>query len=72
MKFNVERKQWVLACSALACLEMLPTLPLSAEEPKLSARLTDYVESVAFSPDGKTLGLRASTQDDPTLGHSHQ
>jgi len=51
----------------VGCLGLLPLSPLSAQEPKLRDTLkghTDGVNSVAFSPDGRTL---ASASDDGTM-----
>ena len=58
MKPKVARGRRVAAGLGLACLGLLPMLPLAAQEPKLRATLqghTQWVVAVAFSPDSKTL-----------------
>ena len=58
MKTNVKRMQRVMVWLGVACVGLLPLGSLSAQEPKLRATFdghTDIVNSVAFSPDGKTL-----------------
>ena len=58
MKPHEERDRRIAVSLCVACLGLLPVLPLSAQEPKLRATLqghTQSVVSVAFSPDGKML-----------------
>jgi WD40 repeat protein len=67
MKPNVERGRRVAAWLGVACLGLLPVSPVSAQEPKLRDTLkghTGPVNSVAYSPDGKTL---ASGSRDQTI-----
>ena len=66
MKANLRRTGRVIVWLGVAGLSLVATSPLSAQEPKLRATLkghTAQVNSVAFSPDGKTLasGGRDST-----------
>src|SRR5262245_59609092 len=64
---NVERGQRAAAWLGVACLGLLTTSSPSAQEPKLRATLkghTESVQSVAFSPDGKTL---ASASGDKSI-----
>ena len=58
MKTTVGQVQRVLARLGVACLGLVPLVPLSAQEPKLRDTFkghTNMVSSVAISPDGKTL-----------------
>src|SRR5437764_15417149 len=58
MKTKVGGGQPGLACLAVVCLGLGSLSPLSAQQPKLLATLNGHttgVESVTFSPDGKTL-----------------
>jgi WD40 repeat protein len=65
MKTKVERMLGMIwLCVAV---QALPLSPLSAQEPKLQATLkgqTSGLNSVAYSPDGKTL---ASGSSDETI-----
>jgi WD40 repeat protein len=66
MKPKLERGRRVVLWLGLACLGLLLS-PLSAQQPKLRHTLkghTDWVFSVAYSPDGKTL---ASGSIDKTI-----
>src|SRR6187200_1550308 len=65
MKRNVGRIQRLMA--ALLAAGCLGLLPLSAQEPKPKATFeghTNFVRSLAYSPDGKTL---ASGSEDETI-----
>ena len=70
MNPNVARGRRAGAWLGLACLGLLPGSPLSAQEPKLRATLKGHTDtrgsaqSVAYSPDGKTL---ASGSFDQTI-----
>src|SRR4051812_8496949 len=59
---TMKQKNWIglgyLACLTVTCLGLVTSPPLSAQEPKLQTTLkghTHNINSVAFSPDGKTL-----------------
>jgi WD40 repeat protein len=55
---NVEQGRRAGVRLGVACLGLLTTSSLAAQEPKLRGTLkghTESVQSVAFSPDGKTL-----------------
>jgi WD40 repeat protein len=57
----------VVVWLGVACLSLVATSPLSAHRPTLQATLeghTDFVRSVAYSPDGKT---PASGSKDETI-----
>ena len=65
METQVRRRPGAVVWLCVACL--LPLSQLAAQEPKLRQTLkghTDGVNSVAFSPDGRTL---ASASDDGTM-----
>src|SRR5947199_224413 len=67
MKPDEVRMGRVLVWLGVACLSLMATSPLSAQQPKLRDTLkghTAAVLSVAYSPDGKTL---ASASQDTTI-----